>query len=248
MNVIMPILLIAGLILSTVASIWLLVAAFREGWGPGLLMFFFGGIYGIIFSIMHWEKAKKPFLTALTGGALIIASVILGPVLAAKQVLPAKPPAVTGQSPFSGFKQKLAQVMAAKMASESLQRKRTRSGISGTNSAPLFAPVPVQTDDSQSGASASKPKKSFMTFMSKDIFSSGATDKPASTSDWDRAHALLRVGGVMKTDNQLFATVNQQVVKVNDTIAVDLKGRLFHFQVRRIDFRNNTVQFEPAGQ
>ena len=245
MNIIVPILFIAGLILSTVASIWLLVVACREGWTHGLLMLFFGWIYAVIFSIMHWEEAKKPFITALVGGALFITPVILTAVLTAKQAPPGRSSAMTCPASASGFKQKLAQVLAAKMAAESSRGKRTRSMGSDANSASLSTSGPVQTN----GSTASDPsgsKKSLMTFLSKNI-TPLATDKPASTSDWSQAHALLRVGGVMQTDNQLFATVNQKVVKVNDTIAVDLNGHLFHFKVRHIDFRHKTVQFEPIG-
>jgi len=135
----------------------------------------------------------------------------------------------------------------AARSKSSLQGQGARSKSSDASSAPMFESGPVQTNSSQTESSPSESKKSLMTFLSKNIASSLATDQPAHTSDWDKARAKLRVGGIMKTDNQLFATVNQKIVKVNDTVSADLNGRLYHFKVHRIDFRHKTVQFEPIG-
>lgn len=243
---IISILFFAGLILLLVAFIRMLIAAFQKELVHGLLMLFFGWIYFIIFSIMHWEEAKKPFFTALVGFALLITPIILAVTLAPQQTPPGRPSAVTCKALFPGFKQKLAQIMAAKITSESSRGEKTQSMSSDAHSESLFAPVPVQIDDSQPNIRASKQKKFLMAFISKKLFSSGATGKSTPKNDWEKAHAMLRVGGIMQTSDQLLAAVNQEIVKVNDTITVDLRGRLFHFKVRRIDFRHKTVQFAPV--
>jgi hypothetical protein len=53
---------IATCVAQTAAMIWLDVAAFRTslGWGFGTL---FIPVVGLIFALVHWEVAKKPFLT-----------------------------------------------------------------------------------------------------------------------------------------------------------------------------------------
>jgi hypothetical protein len=58
-----------GALIAVVGGIWLLVVAFQEsiGWGIGCLLC---APVAIVFAIMNWEKAKKPFLIEL-GGALL---------------------------------------------------------------------------------------------------------------------------------------------------------------------------------
>jgi len=58
--------------------LWFLVAAFRESiwWGLGCL---FIPIVQLIFLIMHWQAAKKPFFLQLLGIALIIVAIIISP-------------------------------------------------------------------------------------------------------------------------------------------------------------------------
>jgi hypothetical protein len=63
------ILLAIGVVLGLWGGIWLLVLAFREHilWGLGSL---FVPFVGLIFAVMHWAKAGRPFLIALGGGVL----------------------------------------------------------------------------------------------------------------------------------------------------------------------------------
>lgn len=70
------ILLFIGLIPMLVGSIWLLVTAFQESilWGLGTLLVPF---VGIIFVIMHWDAAKKPFLIWAAGFVPYIIGMIL---------------------------------------------------------------------------------------------------------------------------------------------------------------------------
>ena len=58
-----------GGIIMLIGGIWLLVVAFQESilWGLGSL---FVPFVGLIFAIMHWEKAGKPFLISLGGFVL----------------------------------------------------------------------------------------------------------------------------------------------------------------------------------
>jgi hypothetical protein len=71
-------LLIVGGILSIVGGIWLLVVAFKESvwWGLGS---FFIPFVGLIFAIMHWQVAKKPFLISLAGGVLCVIAAMNSP-------------------------------------------------------------------------------------------------------------------------------------------------------------------------
>ncbi|MBU4200604.1 MAG: hypothetical protein KKG09_10600 [Verrucomicrobia bacterium] len=230
MEILLQTLIIAGFIISIGAYVWLLIVAFRAGLVHGLLMLFIGGIYALIFSILHWEEAKKPFLTTLLGGGLIIASAILAPVLAARQTPPGESADMYPPAQSSPFKTKLAQAFAAGIAA------KMKSG-------------PVRNPHTSPTGSEVKPAWNPEALIGKilDTSTNGAGDKvtPASSNDWNEARALLRVGGVIKTGNQLFATVNQKVVKANDDVAVELNGRRYHFKVRKIDLRLNTVQFDP---
>jgi hypothetical protein len=60
---------VVGAVVALAGGIWLLVVAFQESilWGIGCLLV---PCIGLIFAIMHWEKAKKPFLIELVGVAL----------------------------------------------------------------------------------------------------------------------------------------------------------------------------------
>jgi hypothetical protein len=70
-------LLVVGLIIAAVGGIWLLVVAFQESilWGLGSL---FIPLVGLVFVIMHWEVAKKPFLINIGGAVLIGLGTIMG--------------------------------------------------------------------------------------------------------------------------------------------------------------------------
>lgn len=71
------ILAVLGFILVFVGYIWLVVVAFRVGgigWGIGSLV---TGLVGLIFSITHWEDAKRPFLTEIAGIVVLTIGYIL---------------------------------------------------------------------------------------------------------------------------------------------------------------------------
>ena len=229
MEIFLKIIIIAGFILTTAASVWLLIVAFRESLLHGLLMLFIGGIYAFIFTILYWEDAKKPFLLAILGGSICIASVCFAPFLMAKQMSPCESADMSSPAPSSSFKAKVARAIAAGIAA------KRKSGS-------------ARNPQTASPESEVKPAWNAEELMSRILTSStngGDKVKAASSNDWNQARALLRVGGVMKTGHQLFATVNQQVVKVNDHVAVELNGRQYRFKVRKINFHLNTVQFDP---
>src|SRR4249919_2292877 len=71
-------LLVIGLIFTVVGGLWLLGVIFQESvlWG---LVSLFIPIVGLVFALMHWEDAKRPFLTQLTGVALIVLGAMLAP-------------------------------------------------------------------------------------------------------------------------------------------------------------------------
>ncbi|MBI2919832.1 MAG: hypothetical protein HYY18_01970 [Planctomycetes bacterium] len=60
---------IIGLVIMLVGGIWLLIEAFKESvlWGLGCL---FIPIVSLIFVILHWDKAGKPFLIQVVGAVL----------------------------------------------------------------------------------------------------------------------------------------------------------------------------------
>ena len=71
------VLLFIGVAICLVGGIWLLVVAFQESiwWGIGSLLL---PIVGLIFVILHWQEAKKPFLIQLGGVAFMILGIVLG--------------------------------------------------------------------------------------------------------------------------------------------------------------------------
>ncbi len=58
-----------GLIIALIGGIWIIVLAFQESiwWGLGCI---FVPFVSLIFAIMHWNIAAKPFLISLAGGIL----------------------------------------------------------------------------------------------------------------------------------------------------------------------------------
>ena len=72
-------LVILGLILCLVGSIWIIVAAFKEStlWGLGVL--FINSIVTIIFVILHFEETEKPFIIWVIGVVLMIVGMIISP-------------------------------------------------------------------------------------------------------------------------------------------------------------------------
>jgi hypothetical protein len=64
---------ILGMVFSAVAvgcTIWLAVVAARVAWWWCLLVIFGCGIGTIVFAVMHWDRAKRPFLIGLVAGIL----------------------------------------------------------------------------------------------------------------------------------------------------------------------------------
>lgn len=63
------ILLGLGAVLAVIGSIWLLIAAFRQSiwWGLGSILL---PLVWLIFVILNWDEAQKPFLCSLAGGIL----------------------------------------------------------------------------------------------------------------------------------------------------------------------------------
>lgn len=70
-------LVIIGLIIAIVAGIWLLIVAFQESilWGLGSILL---PIITLIFVVVHWDVAKKPFLIQMVGTLLMIVGAMLG--------------------------------------------------------------------------------------------------------------------------------------------------------------------------
>jgi hypothetical protein len=70
---------VLGLLAGIVGGLWLVAVAFQESvpWGLGCL---FVPLVGVVFAIMHWEDAAKPFVLALGGGvAMGLGSALGGP-------------------------------------------------------------------------------------------------------------------------------------------------------------------------
>jgi hypothetical protein len=69
---------IIGAIISVIGGIWFLVVAFRQTiwWGLGCLFIPF---VSIIFLIIHWGDAAKPFFVSLLGVVIMVLVAILIP-------------------------------------------------------------------------------------------------------------------------------------------------------------------------
>ena len=67
-----------GGLIALVAGIWLLVVAFKTSvwWGLGSLLI---GPVALVFVIMHWQVAKKPFLIQLVGVAICAIGILMAP-------------------------------------------------------------------------------------------------------------------------------------------------------------------------
>ena len=70
------VLMMLGLLAAFIGGIWLIVVAFQESVVWGLLTLFVGPA-GIVFAIMHWERAGKPFLLQIGGLLVMFAGVAL---------------------------------------------------------------------------------------------------------------------------------------------------------------------------
>jgi hypothetical protein len=71
-------LVIDGAVGIIAGAVGLLVAAFRESfvWGLGCLLL---PIVGLLFMVLHWDRARKPFLLKLAGVGIVVAGVFLRP-------------------------------------------------------------------------------------------------------------------------------------------------------------------------
>jgi hypothetical protein len=67
-----------GAIVSIIGGIWFLIVAFRQSvwWGLGCL---FVPFVSLVFLIMHWRDAAKPFFVSLLGTAIIVAVAVMMP-------------------------------------------------------------------------------------------------------------------------------------------------------------------------
>ena len=66
-----------GLVLLVIGGIWFIIAAFKEGilWGLGVL---FVPFVSLVFLILGWPEAKRPFFLQLTGiGLIVLAALVL---------------------------------------------------------------------------------------------------------------------------------------------------------------------------
>lgn len=70
----------AGLLVLVVSGIWLLVVAFQTSvlWGLLSLLVPFASL---VFVIIHWQVAKKPFLWQLLGVAMVVVALVSSPSL-----------------------------------------------------------------------------------------------------------------------------------------------------------------------
>jgi hypothetical protein len=68
---------VVGTFIALIGGIWIAVLAFQESvlWGLGCLFIPF---VSLIFVILHWDTAWKPFLIALAGVALTMLGSLLG--------------------------------------------------------------------------------------------------------------------------------------------------------------------------
>ncbi len=65
-----------GLVIAVVGGIWMLVLAFQESvlWGLGCL---FVPFVSLVFAIMHWDRAKIPFLIQVGGLVLLVVGALM---------------------------------------------------------------------------------------------------------------------------------------------------------------------------
>lgn len=79
MGIIGSILIVLGMIVSIFGGIWLLIEAFKTNiwWGLGCLFISF---ISLVFIIMHFDVAKKPFFISLAGTVIMIIGSLLVPM------------------------------------------------------------------------------------------------------------------------------------------------------------------------
>ena len=69
---------IIGFLFAFVGGIWFLVEAFRAGiwWGLGCL---FISVVELIFLVIHWDRAAKPFGLSVLGGVIMLVGIFAAP-------------------------------------------------------------------------------------------------------------------------------------------------------------------------
>ena len=80
------ILFFIGMGIVAIGGLWFLIRAFMESilWG---LLCLFTGVGNLIFLIVHWRSAKRPFLFQLMGAALALGGILL----AGREIWPFEP-------------------------------------------------------------------------------------------------------------------------------------------------------------
>ncbi len=70
------ILVVLGGIVAVIGGLWFLLVAFQESvlWGVGCL---FVPFVSLIFLIMYWDNAGKPFLVQLAGAVPMVLGIVL---------------------------------------------------------------------------------------------------------------------------------------------------------------------------
>jgi hypothetical protein len=71
-------LFLIGLVIGCIGGLWLILVAFKTNPLWGLAVFFIPGVF-LIFGIIYWQDASKPFVMTLIGGGLVIAGKFLMP-------------------------------------------------------------------------------------------------------------------------------------------------------------------------
>jgi hypothetical protein len=75
-SIIASLLVLLGLVALLVGSITFIIAAFRTSilWGLGVFLF---GPVSIVYLVLHWSDAKKPFYLQLWGVGFVIAASLM---------------------------------------------------------------------------------------------------------------------------------------------------------------------------
>jgi hypothetical protein len=63
---------LSGIVFIVTMAIVFPIVAFRVAWWWGLLCFFFAGPATLIFTILHFQKAKIPFVATIISGLVAI--------------------------------------------------------------------------------------------------------------------------------------------------------------------------------
>jgi len=109
---------ILAVLFLTVAYVWLVIAAFRVDLPWGLLVVFVPIIMPLMFLLVHWEAARKPFFCALAGLIAIVPAVAMNweTIQQRKAQLFAEVLIKHGQTPPKADKELSAAVLAKKEA------------------------------------------------------------------------------------------------------------------------------------